>query len=59
MAFKKTFAKLKGRFAKKTDRAPSTQREREERSADRAARAEARHVLIIVLSDMVDLPDLH
>ena len=46
MTFKNPFAKLKGKLkfkSKKADRAPSTQKEREERKADRAARAEARH----------------
>lgn len=46
MTFKNPFAKLKGKFKfkkKKADRAPSTQKEREERKADRTARAEARH----------------
>ena len=46
MTVKNPFAKLKGKFnfkRKKADRAPSTQKEREERKADRAARAEARH----------------
>ena len=47
MTLKKSFAglkdKLKFKKKKKADRAPVTQKEREERKADRAARAEARH----------------